>query len=490
MAPGPAGRCRAAGGAGRVGAGPDGRRDPAGAGDVDARPARQERGRGRCRPAAVRLVRLPPCWLGDHRVERVHRDRQLRGHRSGLGGRRHRLGPVPAGGAAAAAAGDGAGGEIPAAGHRRAGAGAAAPGGAGDRASRRLPVRRVGAGGAGGRHGGLAAGAAVAGPAGGGRGLDGRGGGGVHGGLLAAVPGPALDRRRHRRVGVRRVVAGGAAGRGDAAAAAVGPASRVGLPRMGQPGAPAGARPLVTTRRGVSEPAPALGRRVVRAPLLRTTLHLVTAGDCLWMRPLLQPMLERVHASTPFGRNVAGMDSGALLAAGRAVLEERPRTTAALCKLLQQRWPDRDASSLGYTIRYLVPLVQVPPRGVRGASGLATWTTAEAWLGRPMASGADLEELVLRYLAAFGPATVKDVQTWSWLTRLREVVERLRPKLLRFRDEAGNELFDLPEAPRPDPDTPAPPRFLPEYDNLLLSHADRSRVIAVEHRERVFTKGS
>src|SRR6266508_311368 len=507
MAPGPAGRCRAAGGAGRVGAGPDGRRDPAGAGDVDARPARQERGRGRCRPAAVRLVRLPPCWLGDHRVERVHRDQQLRGHRSGLGGRRHRLAPVPAGGAAAAAAGDGAGGEIPAAEHRRAGAGAAAPGGAGDRASRRLPVRRVGAGGAGGRHGGLAAGAAVAGPAGGGRGLDGRGGGGVHGGLLAAVPGPALDRRRHRRVGVRRVVAGGAAGRGDAAAAAVGPASRVGLPRMGQPGAPAGARPLVTTRRGVSEPAPALGRRalnrallerqgllrrwrvpaaegverlvgmqaqvpnapyvglwtrlegfrhdelagllldrrVVRAPLLRTTLHLVTAGDCLWMRPLLQPMLERVHASTPFGRNVAGMDSGALLAAGRAVLEERPRTTAALCKLLQQRWPDRDASSLGYTIRYLVPLVQVPPRGVWGASGLATWTTAEAWLGRPMASGADLEELVLRY---------------------------------------------LPEAPRPDPDTPAPPRFLPEYDNLLLSHADRSRVIAVEHRERVFTKGS
>jgi hypothetical protein len=209
-------------------------------------------------------------------------------------------------------------------------------------------------------------------------------------------------------------------------------------------------------------------REAVRIPLLRTTLHLVTARDCLAMAPLLRPVLERgFWTGSPFGRQVKGIDIDAVVAAGRELLDERPRTTAQLRVLLGERWPGYDASSLAYAVRHLVPVVQVPPRGVWGGKGLPD----------PAPS---INRLVLRYLAAFGPATVRDVQAWSGLTRLREVAERLRPRLRTFRDPDGRELLDLPDAPRPDPDTAAPPRFLPEYDNVVLGHADRTRIVPGE----------
>jgi hypothetical protein len=221
------------------------------------------------------------------------------------------------------------------------------------------------------------------------------------------------------------------------------------------------------------------GRRLVRGPLMRTTLHLVSARDCLTLAPLLRPVLERNYwTGSPFGRKVKGVDLDAVLTAGRALLDERPRTNAQLRAFMAERWPDYDATSLAYAVHHLVPVVQVPPRGVWGQKGLPTWAATEHWLGRPLDPAPSIDQVVLRYLAAFGPASTMDVQAWSGLTRLREVTDRLRPQLQVFRSEAGRELFDLPDAPRPDADTPAPVRFLPQFDNVSLSHADRSHISA------------
>jgi hypothetical protein len=227
------------------------------------------------------------------------------------------------------------------------------------------------------------------------------------------------------------------------------------------------------------------GRQVVRIALMRSTIHLVSAADCLSLRPLVQPVVERVTMGV-FGRRLAGLDRDELVAAGRELVEEAPRTFGELGRLLGERYPDRDRDALGQAMRAWVPLVQVPPRGLWGRSGPIAHTSAEHWLGRPLDPLPSLQTMTLRYLAAFGPATVMDVQAWSGLTRLREVLDELRPRLQTFRDEEGRELFDLPEAPRPDPETPAPPRFLYDYDNVLLSHADRSRVITEAYFEQHF----
>ena len=219
-------------------------------------------------------------------------------------------------------------------------------------------------------------------------------------------------------------------------------------------------------------------RRAVRATtLLRTTIHLVSARDALVLRATMQPVAERQWGYSPFARALAGLDVDEVVAAGRAMLAERPHTIGEIGKRLHERWPDHEAPDLGYAVRYLVGMVQVPPRGVWGRSGRAVLDTIEQWLGEPLEASPSIDDLVLRYLAAFGPATAKDVQTWSWLTGIGEVLDRLRPGLRTFRDDAGRELFDVPDGPLPDPEQPAPVRFLPEYDNLVLSHDDRRRVI-------------
>ncbi len=221
-------------------------------------------------------------------------------------------------------------------------------------------------------------------------------------------------------------------------------------------------------------------RAAVRIGLLRTTLHLVTADDALALWPVFADVLRRAWRSSPFRKALDGVDVEAVVAAARDSLALEAQTTAALGRVLAARWPDADPKSMSYAARFLLPIVQVPPRGLWGRSTQpqAAWTILDAWLGRPLPAGRSLEALVVRYLGAFGPATTADARTWSWLTGLREAFERLRPQLVTFRDEQGRELFDLPGAPRPDPETPAPPRFLPEYDNVALSHDDRRRIIA------------
>jgi hypothetical protein len=218
-------------------------------------------------------------------------------------------------------------------------------------------------------------------------------------------------------------------------------------------------------------------RDAVRAQLMRATIHLVAARDCLAIAPLTAPVLAAAFRGG-FAREVDGADMKAIVAAGRALLAEQPRTRAELGALLGPRAPGIAPATLALAVTFHSALVQVPPRGLWGQSGQARWAPVELWLGGPLEEAPSAERLVSRYLAAFGPAAVGDMRTWSRMTGLRAVFERLRPELRTFHDRDGRELFDVPDGALPDPETPAPPRFLPEYDNLLLSHEDRSRVLA------------
>lgn len=226
-------------------------------------------------------------------------------------------------------------------------------------------------------------------------------------------------------------------------------------------------------------------RAVIRASLTRETIHLVTVADYLVLEPVMQALHERVFPRTDQGKRLGQAHVLEILEAGREMLAERPLSMKALGARLAERWPDRDPGRMAPAVRFLLPLVQVTPRGIWGASHGATWALAERWIGQAIPNSSTPDTILPRYLAAFGPATVADMQAWSGLQGLRTVVEHMRPHLRVYRNEKGQELFDVPGAPLPDPETPAPVRFLPGFDNALLSHVDRTRIIAEEHRKAI-----
>lgn len=228
-------------------------------------------------------------------------------------------------------------------------------------------------------------------------------------------------------------------------------------------------------------------RSVVRSTMVRRTMHLADADDFRWLRPTVRPIVRVALKHAYYADEIDGMDLDELARVGRELLAGRTLTRRELAGLLGERFPGRHAGRLADSVEIMLALVHAPAAGAWGRwgnrSGIAV-ALAEEWIGRPMSAAPQLETMVLRYLAAFGPAGVMDVQAWAGLTRLREVVDRLRPQLRVLQSEEGKELYDLPEAPVAAPDLPVPVRFLPAFDNALLGHRDRTRVISEEDRKR------
>ena len=218
-------------------------------------------------------------------------------------------------------------------------------------------------------------------------------------------------------------------------------------------------------------------RQVVRATLMRATLHLMSAADYSAFRTALQPALDASMKSILKARG-EGIVVDDVVSAGEKLLKEGPLTFNEIRDSLRREFPDVDHRALGYVVRTGIPLAMVATDAVWGYPH-----DSQFELAQPDATDA-VEELVRRYLAAYGPATPQDMQIWSGLKGLRYVFAGLEDEL----DVLDRGLYDVPNAPRPDPETPAPVRFLPAFDNMLLAYKDRTRIIDEEHRPKVVTK--
>ncbi|MGI8941519.1 MAG: winged helix DNA-binding domain-containing protein [Actinomycetota bacterium] len=224
-------------------------------------------------------------------------------------------------------------------------------------------------------------------------------------------------------------------------------------------------------------------RRAVQASLMRVTIHIVSAKDY----PIFAAGIRDHSRKWWLGlqrHQLEGVDMEDVVALLHRHLAEGPKRQAELVKLIEdQGWPRMAWSGAGLWL----DMVRVPPSGTWERRRADLYGLAEQWLGPSSATeGEGLKHLLRRYLRAFGPATLNDAATWAGLkvTALRPVAEALR--LRRFRDEQGNQLLDVPGAPLPDPDTPAPVRFLGTWDATLLVHARRTQILPERYRPLVF----
>jgi hypothetical protein len=225
-------------------------------------------------------------------------------------------------------------------------------------------------------------------------------------------------------------------------------------------------------------------RQIVRAPLLRSTLHLFSADDYMRFRSTIQPALTKGYNSF-FGTRQANIPLQQVLETAEKAMKTQVLTTSKLKELLFTIAPNADSDALAYATRTFLALVQVPPSGFWGTGVNYEYTLAEDYLGKPMLPE-DLLGLFKRYLRAFGPASIKDFQFWVGITKLQDMLKGIKDQFTVYKDEKGTELFDLPDLQIPEGDTPAPIRFMPEYDNLVIGHDSRVRVLADEHYKRVF----
>ena len=185
-----------------------------------------------------------------------------------------------------------------------------------------------------------------------------------------------------------------------------------------------------------------------------------------------------------FGARARDLDIPRLLEIAIPFLEAETPAIGALRDELQRHFPQHNKEAMAYAVRSHLPLLQVPPSGTWGVGTRATYTTAANWLGEAQSS--DLATLFRRYLAAYGPASVMDFQTWCGMTSLKATLAPVLKTLVAYRSEEGEQLVDLPDLPLPPEDAPAPIRFLPEYDNILIAHKQRIRILPEQHRKEVF----